>query len=384
MSLMENYNRFPITMVKGKGSRVWDDQGNSYLDYTAGIATCNLGHVPDYVQQRILQQLEDLWHCSNLYHIPAQTQLAKLLVEHSCADRAFFCNSGAEANEAAIKLARKYGQEFKNGAYHIVSFQQSFHGRTLATLSATGQAKIHRGFEPLVDGFIHLTYNDFQVFEQIQPEKTVAVLLEVVQGEGGVTPADPIWLAELASFCHKHNILLMIDEVQTGMGRLGKLFGYEQFNMEPDVITLAKGLGSGFAIGAVLAKEGVAKCFGPGSHGSTFGGNPIASTAGLATVEYLVEHRIPEKVQALAEYLNAKLMALKNNYPIITEIKGMGLLCGLLVGQKAIEVVKQAQKKGLLILTAGAEVVRILPPLNTTEGEMDECINILQQVLASV
>lgn len=384
MTLMQTYNRAPITLVKGKGSYVWDDQENCYLDYTAGIATCNLGHVPDYVKQKVSEQMEKLWHCSNLYHIPAQSQLADILVEHSCAHQAFFCNSGAEANEAAIKLARKYGKEVKNGAYHIVSFNQSFHGRTLAALSATGQTKVHKGFEPLVEGFIYLEYNDMEALQQIHPKKTAAVLLELVQGEGGVVPADPVWLRKLADFCQQNNILLMVDEVQTGIGRTGSLFCYQQFNIEPDVITLAKGLGSGFAIGALLAKEHAAKYFTPGSHASTFGGNPIAATAGLATVEFLIEHRIAEKVQVLAEYLNSGLLELQKHYPIIRQVRGMGLLCGLLVGERAADVVVKARDKKLLILTAGTDVVRILPPLTTTKAEIDQCVSILDQVFQSL
>lgn len=381
---MQTYNRAPITLVKGKGSYVWDDQENCYLDYTAGIATCNLGHVPDYVKQKVSEQMEKLWHCSNLYHIPAQSQLADILVEHSCAHQAFFCNSGAEANEAAIKLARKYGKEVKNGAYYIVSFNQSFHGRTLAALSATGQTKVHKGFEPLVEGFIYLEYNDMEALQQIHPKKTAAVLLELVQGEGGVVPADPVWLRKLADFCQQNNILLMVDEVQTGIGRTGSLFCYQQFNIEPDVITLAKGLGSGFAIGALLAKEHAAKYFTPGSHASTFGGNPIAATAGLATVEFLIEHRIAEKVQVLAEYLNSGLLELQKHYPIIRQVRGMGLLCGLLVGERAADVVVKARDKKLLILTAGTDVVRILPPLTTTKAEIDQCVSILDQVFQSL
>ncbi len=380
MTIMQTYNRVPITLVKGKGSHVWDDQENCYLDYTAGIATCNLGHIPDYVKQKVSEQMDKLWHCSNLYHIPAQSQLAELLVKHSCAHQAFFCNSGAEANEAAIKLARKYGKEVKDGAYHIVSFSKSFHGRTLATLSATGQAKVHKGFEPLVEGFIHLEYNDMQVLQQIHPKKIAAVLLELVQGEGGVVPADPVWLRKLADFCQQNNILLMVDEVQTGMGRTGSLFCYQQFDIEPDVITLAKGLGSGFAIGALLAKEHAAKYFTPGSHASTFGGNPIAATAGLATVEFLINHRIAEKVQVLAEYLNSGLLDLQKHYPLIRQVRGMGLLCGLLVGERAADVVVKAREKKLLILTAGTDVVRILPPLTTTKAEIDQCVTILDQV----
>lgn len=384
MALMQTYNRLPLSLEKGKGSYVWDKEGTKYLDYTAGIATCNLGHVPDYVKNRLSDQLENLWHCSNLYQIQNQEDLAQLLVNHSCLDQVFFCNSGAEANEAAIKLARKYGKELKGElGYEIVSFKQSFHGRTMATLTATGQAKIQTGFEPLLSGFSYLPYNDFTAISKIDAQKTAAVLLEICQGEGGVIAADPKWLEQLVAYCRQHEILVMVDEVQTGMGRTGSLFAYQQYGIEPDVITLAKGLGSGFPIGAMLAKNKVAQAFQPGSHGSTFGGNPLATAAGLATVEYLIENRISEKAQFLGNYLQKGLLALQARHSIIQEIRGMGLLCGIVVGAYASEIVTQARELKLLVLQAGPDVVRILPPLTTTEAEIDQCIAILDQVLAS-
>lgn len=384
-ALMHTYSRFPLTLVKGQGSYVWDDKGTKYLDFTAGIATCNLGHVPVYVQKKLEEQLAQLWHCSNLYHIPTQAALAELLTKHSCADQVFFCNSGAEANEAAIKMARKYGKELKGAAaYQIVTFKQSFHGRTLATLSATGQSKIQAGFEPLVAGFTYLEFNDFTCFDQIDPSSTAAVLLEVVQGEGGVVPADPKWLQELESYCREHQILLMIDEIQTGMGRTGSLFAYEQYGIEPDLFTLAKGLGSGFPIGALLAKEDVANCFQPGSHGSTFGGNPLAVTAGLATLEYMIEHRIPEQAQELGNYLNEQLQGLQKKYRIVKQVRGLGLLQGLIVDEYASELVNAARKLHLLILLAGSNVVRLLPPLTTTKAEIDQAISVLDQCLQAL
>ncbi len=380
-AIMETYNRFPVTLVKGKGSHVWDDQGHQYLDFTSGIATCNLGHVPDYVHEKLTAQVDTLWHCSNLYHIPPQQALAQLLVDHSCADQVFFCNSGAEANEGAIKLARKWGRETKGEqAYNIITFKQSFHGRTLATLSATGQAKIQQGFAPLVQGFQYLPYNDSDALETIDYDTTCAILLEVVQGEGGVLPADPDWLTKLASICQKKNMLLMIDEVQTGMGRTGELFGYQHFSIEPDVFTLAKGLGSGFPIGAVLAKQHVAKQFQPGTHGSTFGGNPLAVTAGLATLEYMLAHNIASQANELGLYLNSKLAPLVANYSIVEAIRGMGLLKGLLVSEQAAEIVAAARAQRLLILLAGPNVVRILPPLTTTKMEIDQAVGILESI----
>lgn len=384
-ALMHTYNRFPLTLVKGKGSYVWDAAGEKYLDFTAGIATCNLGHTPDYVQDKLKQQLARLWHCSNLYHIPNQQALAELLVEHSCGEQVFFCNSGAEANEGAIKLARKYAKEHKGpDAYHILTFKQSFHGRTLATLSATGQSKIQTGFEPLMPGFSYLEFNDFSIFEKIDIPNTAAILLEVVQGEGGVLPADPNWLKELANFCQTNQILLMVDEIQTGMGRTGSLFGYELYGIEPDIFTLAKGLGSGFPVGAVVAKEQVAKSFQPGSHGSTFGGNPLAVTAGLATLQYMLDNNIPQQASTLGEYLKKQLEKLQVKYSMITDIRGLGLLQGLVVKEQASDIVNAARELNLLILLAGPNVVRILPPLTTTKAEIDQAVSILDQCLKSL
>lgn len=382
--LMTTYNRFPIALQKGKGSFVWDDKGNRYLDYTSGIATCNLGHVPEDVYEKVAQQLEQLWHCSNLYHIPQQEKLADSLVQQSCADKVFFCNSGAEANEAAIKLARRYAQKIKEqDAYEIVTFTNSFHGRTLAALSATGQETLQDGFYPLLEGFRYLPYNDFEALEQLANEKTCAVLLELVQGEGGVIPADEKWIKELANICHNEGLLLMVDEIQTGIGRTGTLFAYEQYGIEPDVITLAKGLGSGFPIGAVLAKEEVARAFVPGSHGSTFGGNPLAATAGLATIESLQKNHVLKACQENGEYLKSKLEALKEKFnKDIISIRGKGLLLGIVTNGDAIDIVHKAREKNVLILTAGKHVVRILPPLTTNRTEIDEFVSVLEEIFA--
>jgi acetylornithine aminotransferase len=379
-AVMPTYARFPLTLVKGKGSWVWDDTGNQYLDFTSGIATCNLGHVPDKVKEALEAQLNTLWHCSNLFTIPIQEQLAQLLVENSCADQAFFCNSGAEANEGAIKMARRYAQAIKkNDKFEVVTFKQSFHGRTLATLSATGQEKIQQGFAPLMPGFRYLPYNDKAALEQLVQPNTCAVMLELVQGEGGVVPANPEWLNKLVQLCKKHDLLLIIDEIQTGIGRTGTLFCYEQYNIEPDIITLAKGLGSGFPVGAILAKQEVAQAFGPGSHGSTFGGNPLAVTAGHATLSYMLEQNIPAQCQASANYLKEKLQELKAQFPIIKEIRGKGLLLGLLVGEKAADIVTSAREnEQLLVLLAGPEVVRILPPLNATKEELNKGLEALK------
>ncbi|SDM47118.1 acetylornithine transaminase [Sediminibacillus halophilus] len=383
--LMPTYNRFPLTLVKGKGSWVWDDEGGKYLDYTSGIATCNLGHTPDSVKDQLEIQLDKIWHCSNLYHIPAQEQLAKKLVENSFGDQVFFCNSGAEANEAAIKLARRYAQEVKgNDGYEVVTFSQSFHGRTLAALAATGQEKIQQGFAPLAKGFRYLPYNDKQALEQLVTDKTCAVLLELVQGEGGVVPADEDWVKQLAELCKQNDILLMIDEIQTGIGRTGTLFAYQQYGIEPDVISLAKGLGSGIPIGAVIANQKAAQAFTPGSHGSTFGGNPFSATAGLATVTHIIENGLIARAAELSTYLEEKLQRLKQQFSPIKEIRGRGMLQGIVVDDNAIDYVTKAREQHqLLVLVAGPNVIRILPPLTTNKTEIDQFISVMERVFAS-
>jgi acetylornithine/N-succinyldiaminopimelate aminotransferase len=383
--LMTTYNRFPVTLVKGKGSYVWDEEGKRYLDFTSGIATCNLGHVPESVKEKLEEQMQNLWHCSNLYNIPAQQELAAELVENSCGDQVFFCNSGAEANEAAIKLARRYAQKIKGTKkFEIVTFQQSFHGRTLATLSATGQGKIQEGFLPLMPGFRYLPFNDLEALKDISSEETCAVLLEMVQGEGGVIPADREWIEQLAKTCKENNILLMVDEIQTGMGRTGSLFAYEQYGIEPDVVSIAKGLGSGFPIGAIIAKAEVAQAFDPGSHGSTFGGNPLAVTAGLATVQFIQSTNLLVNVKELSEFFYAQLQKVKEKFSIVENIRGKGLLIGMVVPGKAVEIVQNAIGKQVLILTAGPDVVRILPPLTASKEEILELIVVLEDIFQGI
>jgi acetylornithine/N-succinyldiaminopimelate aminotransferase len=383
--VMATYGRFPVTLVKGKGSYVWDDKGTQYLDFTSGIATCNLGHVPDVVKAKLEKQLQSLWHCSNLYNIPNQQELAALLTANSCGDQVFFCNSGAEANEAAIKLARRYSQKIKGTeAFEVITFQQSFHGRTLATLSATGQEKIQQGFFPLVPGFRYLPFNDEEALEQLDKLKPAAVLLELVQGEGGVIPANPDWVKKLAKICEEKEILLMVDEIQTGIGRTGTLFAYEQYGITPDVISIAKGLGSGFPIGAIIAKEEAAKGFEPGTHGSTFGGNPLATAAGLATITHIVESNLLTQVTETAGYLEGKLKVLMEKYSFIKEIRGKGLLIGIVVDTNALEIVQKAIEHQLLLLTAGPNVIRILPPLTVLKEEINEFVDKLEKTFQSI
>lgn len=371
-SVMNTYKRFSINFVEGKGSYLWDENGAKYLDFTSGIATCNLGHVPENVMQAIQQQLGRLWHTSNLFPIENQEKLADLLTSQSCLDQAFFCNSGAEANEAAIKLVRAYSKA-KNGNNPVIAaFSQSFHGRTMATVSATGQEKIRAGFEPLLEGFIHFPFNDFNSLGKIKDAAPAAVMLELIQGEGGVIPAKQEWIDELVKVCKEEDILLVVDEVQTGMGRTGTLFAYEQYCFEPDIVTLAKGLGSGFPIGAMLAKEAVATAFQPGSHGSTFGGNPLASAAGLATVKELTTSTVLENAITASESLYTILLKLQIRFPFIKSIRGKGLLIGMEIDGEAGSIIDFALQENLLLVSAGPQVVRLLPPLTITKDEIED------------
>jgi len=385
-AVMNTYNRFPVNAVKGKGSFLFDDEGNKYLDYTSGIAVCNLGHVPDPVQQALSEQVDTLWHCSNLYTIPQQETLANALISGSCFDRVFYCNSGAEANEAAIKLAKKYAKDNHHPERtEIVTFNQSFHGRTSTTMAATAQEKIHQGFTPIAPGFRYLSYNEDASIEAIPDGKTTAVLVELVQGEGGVYPVDVEWVKKLAEMCKENDILLMIDEVQTGIGRTGTLFAHEQFGIEPDVITLAKGLGSGFPIGAMLANDKAAASFTPGTHGSTFGGNPLAMSAAIATLETIKGEQLLMKTQKKAEWLHERLTELKQNYPgQIEDVRGLGMLIGVQTKASANVFITAFRDKGILVLAAGANVIRILPPLTTSKEEMEFFIDIFKQMLEEV
>lgn len=374
-SIMQTYNRLPITAVKGEGSFLYSEDGKKFLDFTSGIATCNLGHQPLAIKKAVSAQLDLLWHCSNLYHIPKQQELAHLLTEKSCFDQVFFCNSGTEANEAAIKLVRKW-----SGKETIATFTKSFHGRTLGSLSATAQPNLQDGFGPMLPGFEYFPYNDFDCLSEIEERKPAAVLLELVQGEGGVHPADQEWISALVSMCHSNNILIVVDEVQTGMGRTGTLFAYEQYGFEPDIMTLAKGLGSGFPIGAMLAKESVASTFGPGTHGSTFGGNPLASAAATETVKEIVSFL--NNAKEMGNMLINEIKSLSKQHTSIIEVRGLGLLLGIEVAD-ASPFVSQLRDKNILVLSAGSNVIRILPPLNVSKGEAEEFLEKLTEVFQS-
>ncbi|MGQ7277832.1 aspartate aminotransferase family protein [Brevibacillus thermoruber] len=383
LHLMNTYSKWPIRLVKGEGNRVWDDQGNEYLDFVSGIAVTSLGHVHPKVTKRLHEQLDTLWHCSNLMHVPQQEVLAQKLCGLSGLDRAFFCNSGAEANEGLIKLARRYAQKVQGtGRYEIITFQQSFHGRTLATLTATGQDKVKDGFGPLPDGFVTVPYNDLEAVRAAVTEKTCAVMLELVQGEGGVHPAEEPFVKGLRQLCDEHGLLLLVDEIQTGIGRTGTWFAFQQYGIKPDAISLAKALGNGFPIGAVVATEEAAQAFAPGTHGTTFGGNPLAMTAAIATLETMEEERVLERVGGLHRQLVSGLEKLRAEYPgKVTAVRGKGLLLGVEVTVPASSVVDYAREKGVLVLLAGPQVVRLLPSFVTTEEEVNRVIAVLGEAV---
>ncbi|GKU76783.1 acetylornithine transaminase [Paenibacillus sp. L3-i20] len=383
-ALLPTYARFPITLVKGEGSWLWDDAGKRYLDFVSGIAVTNLGHAPKAIKEALVKQLDELWHVSNLFHIPNQADAAKLLTDNSCGDAVFFCNSGAEANEAAMKLARRYQQVVQgNGRYEIITFEQSFHGRTLATLTATGQAKVKEGYAPLPEGFKTLPLNDISVVEGAVSDKTAAIMLELVQAEGGIYAADAAYVKALAELCEKQGILLIIDEIQTGMGRTGKLFAYEHFGIEPDIFTLAKGLGSGFPVGAMVAKEKLRQGFTAGSHGSTFGGTPIATAVVKATIETIVGEGLPARAAEQGDYLISQLRMKLAGASSVQEIRGLGLIVGIQCDGPIGDIVAAAQQRGLLVITAGPNVIRLLPNLLVTNEEIDEAVEILVELLTA-
>ncbi|TCS83285.1 acetylornithine transaminase [Tepidibacillus fermentans] len=378
--LFPTYPKGLIHPVKGEGSWLWDEKGHAYLDFTSGIGVLQLGHVPQEVKQKVMEQLEMIWHTSNLFEIEPQIQLANKLAEISGMDLVFFANSGAEANEAAIKLARRYQQLVKKrNRYQIITFNQSFHGRTLATLTATGQAKVKEGFGPLPEGFVSIPYEDIKQLEQTISDHTAAILLEVIQGEGGIHPAEPDWLAEVEKLARDHDILLMIDEVQTGIGRTGKWFGFQHYPIQPDIITIAKGLGSGFPIGAMAAKAELREGFTLGSHGSTFGGNFLVTTAGLATLEAIEKHNLLEHVNVMGDYLRHQLQREIGDFPQLKEIRGKGLMIGIEWEIPVADLIRIAKDQGLLLLTAGPNVLRLLPPLNVSKEEIDQAIDILKR-----
>ncbi|ALA56835.1 acetylornithine transaminase [Nitrospira moscoviensis] len=379
--LMQTYARQPVSIVRGRGSKVYDLEGREYIDFVGGIAVNILGHGHPDLVQAIQRQAAQLIHVSNLYYTEPQVKLAQILVDHSFADRVFFCNSGAEANEAAIKLARRYGHE-KHGAgrFEIITMKNSFHGRTLATITATGQEKVQKGFEPLMPGFAYAPFNDFGAIESLISDKTAAVMLEPIQGEGGVYVADEEYLKNLRELCTQKDILLIFDEVQTGMGRTGTLFAYEQLGVEPDVMTLAKGLGGGVPIGACLAKDSVAAVFTPGTHASTFGGNPLACAAALAVCRVLLEGRMLEQAKRMGEYLAKGLADCKDRHRVVRDVRGRGLLQGMELDIDAKAVVADCLARGILINATSERVLRFVPPLVITQREIDKLVDTLSAI----
>jgi acetylornithine/N-succinyldiaminopimelate aminotransferase len=382
--MMNFINRIPITFVKGKGLRLWDENGKEYLDFVGGWAVDSLGHCHPVLSQALCEQGQSLIQVSNHYYTVPMGKLAELLVKNSCFDKVFFANSGAEANEGAIKLARRWGALKLNGAYEVITALNSFHGRTLAMTAATGQAKFQKPYVPVPAGFVHVEYNNIEALKKATTEKTCAVMLEPIQGEGGVAIPSDNYLKEVREWCSQKGILFILDEIQTGMGRLGKLFGYQVFGAEPDVITLAKGIGSGVAIGVIMATER-ASVFTPGDHGSTFGGNPLACAAGYAVSKFLIEQRIPENSAAMGAYFMAELGKLKAKHSTICDVRGRGLLIAVEFNSDIAEKITYAcLDKGLVINFLKPNMLRIIPPLIINQSEVDQGIRILDEVLSSL
>jgi len=383
--IAHTYNRYPLLLVRGKGTRVWDLEGKEYLDFFAGLAVCNLGHCHPKVVKAIQAQAEKLIHVSNLYYIEPQIQLASLLCKHSFAGKVFFCNSGAEANEGALKLARKYAKEkIGEDRYEVITMENSFHGRTLATLTATAQKKYHKGYAPLMPGFKYVPFNDLKAVREAIGPKTCAVLLEPIQGEGGVNIPSEGYLKRLREICDEKGILLILDEVQVGMGRTGKLFAYEHEDMKPDLLTVAKSLAGGVPIGALLIRDEIAKSFEPGDHASTFGGNPLATAAGVAALSAILEEGMLDHCRRVGQYFLSRLEEIKKKFPFVQDVRGRGLILGMELKIEGAEIVKKMMKKGFLINCTAGNVLRFLPPLIVTEEEVDRMIEALEEVFKGV
>ncbi len=376
--IINTYGERSIALVKGKGTYVWDADGKKYLDFLAGIAVNALGHCHPEIIKAVKKQVSTLIHVSNFYHIKQQAKLAELLIKHSFEGKCFFCNSGAEANEAAIKLARKSTEPER---FEIITMTGSFHGRTLATITATDNAKYQKGINPLPVGFKHAVFNDIESVKKCISDKTCAIMLEPVQGESGIHMAKKDFMIELRKLCDKEKILLIFDEVQCGLGRTGKLFAYEHYNVEPDMITLAKSLGGGLPIGALIAKDKTGSGFGPGDHASTFGGNPLCCAAALTTLKIILRDDLPQHALKMGDYFKNKLEMLKKKYSFIRKVRGIGLMIGVELDFECKEIVEKCQKAGLLINCASGNVLRFLPPLVVSEKEIDKAINILDKIL---
>ena len=375
------YTRFPVAFVRGEGCMLWDDSGKEYLDFLAGIAVCSLGHCHPAVTRAIEEAARKLIHVSNLFYTYPQVELAAELTRLSFADKVFFSNSGAEANEAAIKLARKYSSElFGPGRFHIISMKNSFHGRTMATLSATGQSKVHKGFEPLVEGFAFVDFNSVAAVEAAITDKTCAVLIEPAQGEGGLNFPAPGYLKDLKALCGERKLLLIFDEIQSGLGRTGSLFAYEQEGVSPDIMTLAKALANGLPMGAMLATDEVARAFTPGSHATTFGGGPLIASAALATLKVISGPGFLEKVRETGAYFMSRLGVLKDRFPFVKEVRGRGLMVGMELDVPGAGFVSRCMEKGAIINCTHDTVLRFVPPLIAGRSEVDRMVTILEGV----
>ncbi len=382
---MSTYGRYPISFVRGEGVHLWDDQGREYLDFLAGIGVNNLGHCPPTVVGAVQEQVARLGHTSNLYRIPLQERLAQKLIDGCFADQVFFCNSGAEANEAAIKLARKYMRDNgKPGRFEIITAINGFHGRTLGTLAATGQEKVQRGFDPLMPGFRYVPYNHLEAVEKAISSYTAAILIEPIQGEAGIVIPDDGYLAGLREIADRHGLLLIMDEIQTGMGRTGRFWGHQWSDIIPDIMTVAKALGSGLPIGACLAKANISASFGPGSHGSTFGGNPLVCAAALATLETMEKENILERVHTRGAYLAKHLAEIDRRYKLVKSVRNRGLMAAVELNSPAEEVVGICLSRGLLLSCQMGTIIRFLPPLIVSEAEIDRAMAILNEVLTDL
>ncbi len=386
-NIMPTYSKVPLVFVKGKGSRLWDINGRAYLDFFPGWGVGNLGHCHPKVMQGVRDQISKLIFVPNNYYHPFQAKLAKELIYLSFPGKVFFANSGAEANEGAIKLARKFGQPspcaqgLGKGRYEIITFENAFHGRTLAALAATGQKKYQAGFEPMPEGFKQVKFNDLNAVKQALTDKTVAIMLELIQGEGGVNVADKDFVLSLRKLCDEKNLLLIIDEVQTGIGRTAKMFGYQHYGITPDIMTLAKALGGGLPIGVMIAKKELSDLLAPGMHASTFGGGPVICRAALGVFKAMQKEKILKNCQNMGEYLLEKLNLLKKAYPLIKEIRGIGLMLGVELAIEGKPIVEKCMLQGLLINCTHDQVLRLMPALNITKNEIDKAVKILENVL---
>ena len=382
--LMHTIERLPVTLVRGQGAKVWDDKNKEYLDFVGGLAVNSLGHCHPVVSQALAEQAKTLIQTSNHFYTIPQIRLAELLVQNSCLDKVFFCNSGAEANEGAVKLARRFGKLYLNGAFEVITTFNSFHGRTLAMVAATGQKNLQEPYTPLVNGFVNVEYNRIEAIKQATNSQTCAVMLEPIQAEGGVNVPSEDYLQKIRDWCDKKKILLILDEVQTGMGRTGTLFAYQQYGVEPDIMTLAKGLASGVPIGVVMAKK-KADVFKAGEHGSTFGGNPLACAAAYAAVKFIIENDVTGNAERVGQYLNKRLEELKTEFDFIVEVRGRGFLQAMQFNKDIADgVVMACLQKGLLVNRVKPNALRFIPPLIIGEKEVDRAKEILQEVLAEI